>query len=185
MARGASGSVTGCYEDLLGGDEAAIERIWKRFSPLLLNVARRKLRGRVRASDADDAVQSAFVSFWNRVKQGGLEENLDRNDLRRILCTITVRKALKKVAAERAVKRGGGQVQSLAFEAAVGRLEEPDCELMVDELIQVLPEDARVVCMLRLIGYKNREIAGQLGCTERKIERKLQLIRALWQHELE
>jgi hypothetical protein len=37
--------------------------------------------------------------------------------------------------------------------------------------------------VLRLEGYHNEEIAGQLQCTVRSVERKLNLIRAIWDRE--
>ena len=33
----------------------------------------------------------------------------------------------------------------------------------------------------KLIGNKNQEIAGKFGCSERKVERKLNLIRLKWE----
>ena len=35
----------------------------------------------------------------------------------------------------------------------------------------------------KLEGYTNDEIAGQLGCSVRTVERRLRLIRKKWQHE--
>ena len=53
-------------------------------------------------------------------------------------------------------------------------------DLYCSELLTALDEEPRAIALLRLMGYKNREIADLLDCTERKIERKLALIREAW-----
>jgi DNA-directed RNA polymerase specialized sigma24 family protein len=35
------------------------------------------------------------------------------------------------------------------------------------------------------MGYKNGEIATEFDCSERKVERKLNLVRAVWAEEVE
>jgi DNA-directed RNA polymerase specialized sigma24 family protein len=57
-------------------------------------------------------------------------------------------------------------------------------DLHCEELMLMLDERLRVYAMLRVMGYTNREIAAQLDCTERKVERKLHLIRLRWEDEL-
>jgi len=51
-------------------------------------------------------------------------------------------------------------------------------------MVEMLDVDLRSFALLRLMGYKNREIALEFGCTERKVERKLQLVRAVWVEEV-
>ena len=51
-------------------------------------------------------------------------------------------------------------------------------------MLELLEPDLRSYALLRLMGHKNREIADQFSCTERKVERKLQLIRAVWDEEV-
>jgi DNA-directed RNA polymerase specialized sigma24 family protein len=41
----------------------------------------------------------------------------------------------------------------------------------------------RQVALLKLEGYENAEIAARLNCALRTVERKLNLIRALWAEE--
>ena len=38
---------------------------------------------------------------------------------------------------------------------------------------------------MRLAGYTNAEIAEVLACTERKVERKLHVVRLTWQDDLD
>ena len=55
---------------------------------------------------------------------------------------------------------------------------------MADECRRLLgvlrDESLRVVARLRMEGYSNKEVAGQLGCSLRTIARKVELIRRSW-----
>lgn len=194
MSENTAGSITRVFERLQAGDTAAARQLWDRFFPRLLGLARRALAGRPqRAADADDAVQSAFVSFFDQVRKGAFQEGLDRGDLWNLLATFTVRKSLKQARRETAGKRGGGGVlgesdlgkredQPLSLDNLIGRLPCADFDLACEDLLQLLDQEDRTIAILRLLGYRNREIADQLGCTERTVERKVNLIRLTWQH---
>jgi len=58
--------------DLLrSGDQAAAELVVKKFARRLIGLAAARLPAPVRAKeDEDDAVQSAFKSFFNRQRKG-------------------------------------------------------------------------------------------------------------------
>ena len=58
-----------------------------------------------------------------------------------------------------------------------GRIVAPDHRAVLEQL----EPEVREIAVCRLMGYRNREIAERLKCTERKIERKLQLIRLAWE----
>jgi DNA-directed RNA polymerase specialized sigma24 family protein len=50
--------------------------------------------------------------------------------------------------------------------------------------LAALPDEVlRAVALKKLEGFSNREIAQQLGCAERSVERKLNLIRHLWERD--
>lgn len=192
MADETTGSITEAFQQLRAGDADAAAMLWRRFFPRLLGLARRTLAGRLqRAAGPDDAVQDAFASFFQRAKDGAFGERLDRNELWALLGVITVRKAQNQARRETAARRGGLRVLD---ENALGRPGGPpaldhlpisapaaDVDLAGEELLAHLDEDLRTVALLRLFGYKNREIAVELRCTERKVERKLHLIRLAWE----
>ena len=50
-----------------------------------------------------------------------------------------------------------------------------DFDLHSAELLDGLDPEVRTIAVVRLLGHTNREIATALGCTERKVERKLNL----------
>jgi DNA-directed RNA polymerase specialized sigma24 family protein len=187
----ASGSVTQFFGQLRTGDPAAAGRLWDRFFPRLVALARKTLSGRPqRAADADDAVQSAFASFCLRVRAGEYDIR-DRDDLWNLLGVITANKARTQARREAAEKRGGGRVGGEEVlrrpdgspmpldEAAVASAATFD--IHCEELLGQLEPELREFAVLRLLGYRNREIAELHDCTERKVERKLALIRLRWE----
>ena len=191
------GSVTLFWQKLQAGDPAAVENLWQRYFPRMLGLARKTLTGRVqRVADAEDAVQSAFFAFYRQASQGLFDGILDREDLWKLLALITVRKSRRQIRHQRAAKRGGGKVADeaglLKPDAEVAGLAElaatlptQEFDVHLEELLELLDEELRAFALLRLFGHKNREIADQLDCTERKVERKLRLVRQVWEGELD
>jgi DNA-directed RNA polymerase specialized sigma24 family protein len=186
------GSVTIFFNQLQRGDPTAAEQLWMRFHPRMAALARKCLQGRPQAAaDADDAVQSAFASFCHRVRQGQFTIG-DREDLWNLLGLITKRKARAQVRRELAGRRGGGQTldegalvgpgsSTLPLDEVACELAAPEFDLHVAELLEQLEPEVREIAICRLMGFRNREIAQRLDCTERKVERKLQLIRLTWE----
>jgi len=189
------GSVTQFFGQLRAGDRSAAQQLWERYCPRLLALARKTLMGRMpRGTGPEDAVQSAFISFWQRAEKGQFVGDVDRNQLWNLLGLITVRKALKQAGRERSQKRGGGKVipqhalfdrsgNPMSFDEVAGTTPAPEFDMICEEMLGLLDEETRTIALQRLMGYKNREIADELQCTERKVERKLQLIRAIWEVE--
>lgn len=110
---------------------------------------------------------------------------------------MTVRKSLNLSRRERAERRGGGRVLNEAAlagrdgEGGGGSLDEAlatmpthEFDLHTEELLMTLDDELRMFAVLRLMEYKNREIAEMLECTERRVERKLERIRTLWENEV-
>jgi DNA-directed RNA polymerase specialized sigma24 family protein len=196
MPSESEGSVTHFFGKLRSGDRSAAGELWKRFFPRLVALAGKTLRhGSQAVAGADDAAQSALISFWQRAERGDFADHLDRNSLWKLLAAITVRKSLKQARRERAEKRGGGKVRTESalpatdgaefnLDHLLGELPAHDFDLRCEELLLQLNEDLRPFALLRLMGHKNREIATLFQCTERKVERKLQLIRQTWQREM-
>jgi DNA-directed RNA polymerase specialized sigma24 family protein len=184
------GSVTQFFGQLRAGSPAAAQVLWERFFPRLVALARKTLSGRPqRVADADDAAQSAFASFCLRVQAGEYDVG-NRADLWNLLGVITANKARMQSRREAAAKRGSGRIVGedalvrsdgsplpLAEAAA---LTPGDFDLHCEELLSQLEPELREFAILRLLGYRNREIAEMHDCTERKVERKLNLIRLRW-----
>lgn len=190
MSSDSNESITQFFAAMRGGDSGAAAKLWDRFFPRLHALARKALAGKPqRAADAEDAVLSAFATFFQRARDGAFGDGLDRDDLWALLGVIAVRKARRQARRESAAKRGGGHVVDEGNLAgndrpgleAIPSSSTEDCDLHCEELLAQLDEEPRTIAVLRLLGYKNREIAEELGCTERKVERKLNLIRLTWE----
>ena len=186
------GSVTQFFDQLRTGDPGAAEELWARFFPRLVALARQALAGRPqRAADADDVAQSAFASFCLRVKAGEFRIQ-DRGELWNLLGVITANKARKQIRYESAQKRGGGRVvgegaltrpdgSPLPLDEIALALPADQFDLHCEELLDSLGSELRQFVLLRLLGFHNHEIADQLDCAERTVERKLALARLKWE----
>jgi DNA-directed RNA polymerase specialized sigma24 family protein len=200
MASRDDGSVTGWIGDLKAGGDSAAQHLWERYFHRLVHLARARLRAVRRAgavADEEDAALSAFDSFCRGAAAGRFPQLADRDGLWRLLVVITLHKVMGQVGRQAAKKRGGGQ---LVGEGAVtggdatagGGLDnlagnEPSPELaalVVDEYRRLRDglesDELRQVFDLRLQGHTRVEIAEILGCAERTVRRKLEIIREAW-----
>jgi DNA-directed RNA polymerase specialized sigma24 family protein len=195
------GSVSVWISELKAGDGQAAQRLWEGYFPRLVGLARKKLREMPRrVADEEDVALSAFDSFCSGAKEGRFPRVTGRDDLWPLLVTITARKALQLLRQQGRQKRGGGAVRGEpAFQAAqAGGGEDPGLEQIVgseptpefaaqmaeecQRLLGQLGEgDLREVAVLKMEGCGNEEIAAKLGCVPRTIERKVALIRSLWE----
>lgn len=187
------GSVSMALQDLRDNRRSAIDQIWQKYFPRLLLLARSTLRHLPhRFEDAEEAVQSAFVSFWQKLTTEGVRDVLDRNSLWRLLATMTARKAKQIVRKDFAQKRGQGAVvpfsnltdeREVQASLVLQQLPAQEFDLACVERLNQLPEELRQFAVLRLFGHTNAEISKLLNCSERRVERKLKLIRSYWTNE--
>lgn len=188
-----TGSITQFYRQLVEGNRSATDGLWQRFFPRLTVLARTTV-GRLpqQLTDIDDAVQSAFISFWQQAQRGEFSANLNRDNLWSLLATLTVRKARRQARKERTQKRGGGKIlgeqdlaagedDAAALDQLARNLPADDYDLVCEEFLSQLDDELRAVVVLRLLGHSTGDIARQLSCTQRKIQRKLQLVQIKWQ----
>lgn len=192
-------SVTRWIRDLRDGNDidSAARELWRRYFDRLVDFARARLYAAPRGpADEEDVALSVFDSFCRGAAEGRLTDLSGRDDLWRLLVTMTVRKAANRVKHECRQKRGGGRVVGEAalggtdpvsdpFARIVGREPSPElAAMMVDEcrrLLGSLRDDSlRRVALLKMEGYDNEEIATRLNCGLRTVERKLGAIRATW-----
>ncbi|MGO9466040.1 MAG: ECF-type sigma factor [Isosphaeraceae bacterium] len=194
-------SVSRWLDGLREGNDADVQRLWDRYFQRLVHLAGARLPGNARrASDEEDVALSAFNSFCGRVGRGQFPELVDRDDLWRLLVTITTRKVFESVRRETRKKRGGGRVRGDsafmdgdAIDEGMAQVlsREPAPEVAAqfaedyERLINKLEDPAlKSVALRKLEGHSSEEIAAELGTSRRTIDRKLTLIRRIWQEEL-
>jgi DNA-directed RNA polymerase specialized sigma24 family protein len=189
----AAGSITQFFEQLRAGNRDAAAPLCQRFLPRLIALAQKTLAGRPqRVADAEDAVQAALIDFWKQVERGQIVGEMRRDNLWNLLGLMTVRKALKQVRHETSKKRGGGAavlagkvLDSSAIGSALAVMPTQEFDLYCEELLLQLDDDLRQFALLRLLGHTTADIARLLDCTQRKVQRKLELIRLRWQRDLD
>jgi len=182
---------------LAEGDADAAQKIWNDYFGKLVRLARRKLEGiPSRDSDEEDVALSAMNSFYRGMAQHKFDHLHNRDDLWKLLVTITVRKATARRRSYFAQKRGGGQVRGESvfghrdggqdgLARVLGTEPTPElamsvaenCRRMLDQLQDVT---LRQVALWTLEGYRTEEVAEKLGCVRRTVERKLERIREIW-----
>ena len=86
-------TVTGWLRAVELGDEGAAEQIWHRFFADLVGVARNRLGSRRRFIDEEDVAVSVFDTLFRGAAQGRFSEVSDRQELWRLMVTITAQKA--------------------------------------------------------------------------------------------
>jgi RNA polymerase sigma factor (sigma-70 family) len=191
-------SVTIWIDGIKAGDGSDIERLWDRYFERLVRLAAARLPAHSRRSfDEEDVALSAFQSFCDRAGRGQFPQLSDRDDLWRLLATITVRKAIDTIRQQSRQKRGGGQVLGeSALLVGAGTEGEGLAEVLSREptpdevagfaedyhrfLARLQEPPLRTIALRRLEGQTTREIARALDVSTKTVERKLQLIRAIW-----
>jgi DNA-directed RNA polymerase specialized sigma24 family protein len=197
MAHADGGSVTAWIASLKAGDAEAAKKLWQRYFDTLVRLARDRLRGALRTmADEEDAALNAFDSFVRGAARGRYPRLDDRDDLWRLLVTITERKVIDQAKRERRRKRGGGNVMGLPARnpsdhsrgepasLADGMPTPEFAALVADEcrslLGQLRDDSLRLVAQLRMEGFNNEEVAGRMKCSLRTVARKVEIIRRTW-----
>lgn len=179
--------------------DAHFEAAWERYYKQLVKFARGRL-GVIPRRDADeeDVALSAMKSFYRGLSEGRLPRLSGPDDLWKLLLTITARKASKRVRYHQAKRRGDGKVRGesvfdrngvnggLGLEDLIAADLSPSEAAQVigqcQEMLDALGEESLIrVATMKLEGYTNEEIANELSCAVRTVERKLFRIRLKWE----
>jgi RNA polymerase sigma factor (sigma-70 family) len=193
------GSVTKWIQQLKGGEEAALTRLYDRYWPFLLWLARRKLSlADRRVSDEEDLAQEAFFGLYRALQQGNLPQLSSRHDFLVVLALITARRASDQLAQQQSAKRGGGNVLgesaiealcrssdgSRGIDKMPGNVPTPEEQVILRDCYQYyvggLPEELHGFAELYLAGFTQKEIAERMNCVIRTVRRKTERILGYW-----
>ena len=183
------------------GDSSAFNELWNRYFFRLVAMARRRLQHQRRLAgvDEEDIALSAFKSFHRRARRGDFPRLEDRDDLWVQLVTLTRQKLVDQQRREGAIKRGRDRIRSesglgrshsggerTGLEAIVGEEPDPAFSAMMTEecrlLLDRLGDDVlRQIALAKMGMYTNQEIAGKFGRSLSWVNRKLDLIRSIWE----
>lgn len=197
-----SESVSHWLRLLQDGDSAAAEPLWDRYFHRLVGLAWVKLQAHSRlGADEEDVALSAFASFCRAAEAKRFPKLGDRDDLWRLLVAVTENKARNLIRDEHRQKRGGGAVRgesdlrgpddsaSPGLDQIAGREPTPEFASQVAEECQRLLNrlndgELQAIAVWKMEGATLPEIAAQLNCALSTVERRLRLIRQIWEREV-
>jgi RNA polymerase sigma-70 factor (ECF subfamily) len=180
-------SVDSFVRSLRAGDPGATKEVFDLYVDRLVAMARKRislrLAGRI---DPEDIVQSVFRTFFHRAKQGQFQFSAE-DDICRILARITVHKTLRQVAHHQAGKRdagrdagGGDESQDLVVNLLSKEPSPDEAMQLLDQMqffLARLADEDRKILELRMLGFSTLEISKKLDITDRKIRRRMEIIR--------
>lgn len=189
--------VTHWLDEVRGGRNTAARMLWDHYFARVVQLARRRLGNMPRrASDEEDVASGAMASLLLGIREDRFGNLADRYELWKLLVVLTNRNAADQVNAQRRLKRGGGLVRGDSvfdsrFDLAGGfdllPGDEPTPEFlaaMAEETERLLTalndESLQAIALWKLEGWSNQEVAEELGCSLRTVERRLQEIRTCW-----
>jgi DNA-directed RNA polymerase specialized sigma24 family protein len=193
------GSITGWIDPLKAGDPQAAQVLWDRFFRRLVALARKKLQSaNRRTADEEDIALSAFASLCRGAEAGRFPKLGDRDNLWRVLALLTARKAWHLMRDAHRAKRSAPEpsvadtppsaAQQTEWHQFLSREPNPAFAAQMEEEYRLLlgrlaDRELETIAVWKLEGYTNEEIAAKLDCTMRTVERKVRIIRGIWQRE--
>jgi DNA-directed RNA polymerase specialized sigma24 family protein len=195
-----SGSISRWLVDRTSSTQSATATLlWHHFGPRLVRIARQQLRAiRDPGYGSEDLALSTFQDFHRRILEGGYPNLADRDQVWRLLFTISLNKARNFRRAMLRRKRyrvGLSHVPEHRFSGKRSRddWDSPSAVVAVVEecqsLLQLLDANdssgrLRTIAMMRFEGASKSQIAKKLGSTRRTIDARIQWIQAIWNSHL-
>lgn len=189
--------ITELMDRVASGDPEAAQTIVEIYFEKLAARANAELGPRHRqASDGEDIALSALNVFLDGMAKGAFPRLTNRHDLRRLLVTITLRKAQEQLRHEYRQKRGQGRVRTesafvptgaasevpgiAGVASGIGAEREPSPEEVFafqeerERLLAEFPEGKlRQTVLLLMEGFDKHEIAEKMECSVRSVERRI------------
>jgi RNA polymerase sigma-70 factor, ECF subfamily len=168
---------------VLDGDTGLFEVIIRRYNQRLYRVVRAILGS---ANDVEDAMQQAYLNAFVH-----LDQFADRASFSTWLTKIAVHEALARARSRRPAA-SALPIDEMAMDDAASTQPNPEHQAFAGELrrmlesaVDALPQDYRVVFMLRQIeGLSTQETADSLEINEDTVKTRLHRARALLREEL-
>jgi DNA-directed RNA polymerase specialized sigma24 family protein len=185
-------SITVWIRDLKQGNPLAADQLCEKYWTKIAALARKRLGTFPRrVADEEDVAASVLASLCRGAQDGKFPRLTDRDDLWRLLVVLTAHKVCDYYEREGRKKRGGGVLSAGERADALERVlsREPTAESVAifledcQRLLNLLLDREREVAVRKLEGYTNGEIASQLKCSLRTVERRLGIIRSAWSND--
>lgn len=168
---------------LRAGNQDAATQLYLRYARWLKNLAQARCSPALtRQVDVDDIVQSIFGSFFRAACQGYYDVPVGE-ELWGLFHVIALNKIRSKATFYHAAKRdvratvGGHALERAGISYPDDAVAYSILEMTIEEVLQVLPPEYRVMLQLRIEGHNIAEIAQRTERSKRTVERILQDIR--------
>jgi RNA polymerase sigma-70 factor (ECF subfamily) len=165
------------------GEDDAATALYLRYAQRLLALTRSQASPELnRQLEAEDIVQSVFLSFFRKAARG-MYDVPEGEELWNLLLVITLNKIRAKGNYFRAAKRDFRQTVSGGFPDADAAPAAPDTaaltelQMVIGELLAALPPKSAEIIELRIAGHEVAEIARLSQRSLRTVERTLQEFR--------
>lgn len=183
---------------LRNNDSIAAAQIYRRYGGDLRRIVDDRIEPLLkRRMDADDVLQSAFRTFFRRIRDGQFKVD-DSTQLWNLLCAITLTKLREQarfhLRARRDVNReqtpakpDPRDTQQLDAEPAISSkfvYRAVDFADQLEKLMDTLDEEEFAIVGLKLGEQTNAQIADQLGVSERTVRRLLARLYKRFEREL-
>ncbi len=168
-------------ELIRNGDDDAATTLYERYSERVKWFVKSRASERLkRQVDPEDIVQSIFKSVFKGMESRGYDAP-EGGTLWHLIAVVAIHKVRRNASCRNAAMRDSRRTESLgSYEADLssetGSTQE--MEFAVREAIESLSPQEQSVVNLRLQNYSVAEIANQIGCSPRTVERRLQQVRA-------
>jgi len=161
------------------GEDDAATALYVRYARRLLALARSKTSSDLeKRVEAEDIVQSVFLSFFRKANDGAYDVP-EGTELWNLLLVITINKIRAKGNYVRAAKRDVRRSHPVATPEAEGVAAPDDValaelQMVIRDVLAVLPAKSAEIVELRIAGLEAAEIAQQTQRSKRTVERTLQ-----------
>lgn len=190
-----SSSVSTWLQLAASGDSLAAQRLWERYIHRLVRLAATELgKSSKRLADEEDLALVVFHEFLRKAREGIYPRLHGRDDFWQIIVQITHRRAIDQSRRARAYDRhvvknltatSSNENDSKEWGPCVSPEVSPeDAVAFADQMVHLFSrlssEELRRVVQLRLAGMTDPEIAAELCCSLRTVERRFRQIRLEW-----
>ncbi|MFK7737193.1 MAG: RNA polymerase sigma factor [Pirellulaceae bacterium] len=164
-------------DDLADGKPIAVEQFWEKYGDSLQRVAERQIASWLRHRvDPEDVVQSACRTFFRRAGEGKFSIE-SKDELWKLMLTITLNKVRMQARFHTRNRRSVSKEQAIPEEANLQpaewdhAIENVEIQDMLEAAFEGKEGERREVLEMWLEGKTQKEIAAEIGCSERTVRR--------------